>query len=220
VFLVSTAFADVPLTTTPAETPLAEGVTYADPLTLDGPIDFLRDIPAKNPDGTVNIVVEIPSGTNQKWEVKNNGKMEWDKKNGKPRIVAYMCYPGNYGSIPSTQQLDGDPLDLIALGPAFPRASIVPVRIIGVIVIKDDGEQDDKLFGVVPGTPLGDVTSLKELNERFRGALEILKIFFSYYKGPDGGGMVFEGVGDEKSAMKAVDQATAMYEAKNARAGN
>jgi len=129
--------------------------------------------------------------------------------------VKYLPYPGNYGEIPRTKQVDGDPLDVIVLAPAYARGSVVPVRIVGVIVIKDDGEQDDKLFAVAPGTPMGDVQSLKEMNDRFRGALEILKIFFSYYKGSDGGGMVFEGVGDETMAMKAVDEAKARYDAEH-----
>ncbi len=214
--LVSVCCAVADTSTPPAlaETPIAPGIAKVDPLTLDAEFDFWHDIPAKTSDGLVNVVVEIPSGTNEKWEVKSDGNMVWDKKNGIPRVVPYIGYVGNYGSVPRTEQADGDPIDLIALSPAFPRGSVVPVRVIGVIVVNDDGAQDDKLFGVVPGMPMGDVKTLEEMNEKFRGVLEILKIFFSYYKGPDGGGMALEGVGDEVMAMKLVDESIARYSTK------
>ena len=46
----------------------------------------------------------------------------------KPREVKYLGYPGNYGMIPRTllpKELggDGDPLDVIVLGPAVERGS-------------------------------------------------------------------------------------------------
>ena len=44
--------------------------------------DFLRDIPVFIDDSLVNIVVEIPAGCNQKWEVnKETGFLEWEKVN-------------------------------------------------------------------------------------------------------------------------------------------
>ena len=38
-------------------------------------------MPAKNKDGSINVLVEIPSGTNGKWEVnKESGNLEWEFK--------------------------------------------------------------------------------------------------------------------------------------------
>ncbi len=210
---VRPAFADTESAAIPPDPPLAEGVTNADAFSLDAPLNFLDGIPAKNADGTANLVVEIPAGTNAKWEVKQDGKMYWDKKDGVVRTVNYIGYIGNYGAIPRTKQADGDPIDLIALSPAFARGAVVPVRIIGVALFKDDGEQDDKLLGVVPGTPLGNVKTFAELNERFPGVAEIVQTFFSYYKGPDGGGMVFEGFRDEVAATELLEGAATDYNA-------
>jgi len=197
----------------PFATPLAPALSKADDTTIASPINFLDGIPALNADGTANLVVEIPSGTNEKWEVKPDGVMHWDMKDSKPRIVQYLPYVGNYGEIPRTRQVDGDPIDLIALAPAYPRGSVLPTRIIGALKLTDKGETDDKLIGVVPGTPLGDVTTFKELEEKFPGVSEILRIWFSHYKGPDGGGMVFQRFVDEKEAVALLEVTRKAYDA-------
>jgi len=53
---------------------------------------------------------------------KPDGIMKWAFEDGKPRVIKYLAYPGNYGMIPRTllpKELggDGDPLDIIMLGP-------------------------------------------------------------------------------------------------------
>ena len=48
-------------------------------------------------------MVEIPAGSNDKWEVdKTSGALYWEQEDGKPRVVQYLAYPGNYGMIPRT----------------------------------------------------------------------------------------------------------------------
>ncbi|MEC7394112.1 MAG: inorganic diphosphatase, partial [Verrucomicrobiota bacterium] len=62
----------------------------------------LHEIPYRNPDGSYNLFIEIPAGTQQKWEVnKRSGKLESEEKDGKKRVVKFLPYPGNYGFIPS-----------------------------------------------------------------------------------------------------------------------
>ena len=62
--------------------------------------------------GLIHFVVEIPAGTNAKWEVdKATGGLHWEQKDGRPRVVQYLAYPGNYGMIPSTSlpyEIGGD----------------------------------------------------------------------------------------------------------------
>ena len=44
----------------------------------------------KNQGRSYNMLVEIPSGTNEKWEVsKKSGKLEIDLINGKKRIIQF-----------------------------------------------------------------------------------------------------------------------------------
>lgn len=176
---------------------------------------LVHDIDSRSADGLVQVVIEIPAGTNAKWEVsKQSGQLEWEQRHGKPRVVRYLAYPGNYGMVPRTrlpkeQGGDGDPLDVIVLGPALERGSVVAVQLIGVLELLDGGEQDDKLIAVLPGGPLGEVRDLVGLDARYRGASEILKLWFSNYKGP--GEMEAKGFGDRASAEKVLAAAIAAY---------
>ena len=50
-----------------------------------------------------NAVVEIPAGTNKKYEYDPYQKeFIVDMENGKERVINFLPYPANYGFIPST----------------------------------------------------------------------------------------------------------------------
>lgn len=185
------------------------------PYTLVGEKNFLTGYEPLNADGTVNVVVEIPAGTNAKWEVsKTDGAMKWEFKNGKPRVVKYLSYPGNYGMIPKTllpKELggDGDPLDVIVLGPAVQRGSVVSARLVGVLKLLDGGEQDDKLLAIMADSPLNEVSSLAELRANFHGVTEIVETWFVNYKGA--GKMASQGFGDLDEAQAILQQAMSAF---------
>jgi len=177
------------------------------------------DFPAQPDSGLVNVVVEIPAGTNEKWEVAGNGKLEWEIEDGTPRVVQYLPYPANYGMIPRTllpEQAggDGDPLDVILLGPAQDRGSVVPARAIGILLLEDDGERDDKILAVLLSGPLSDVSDLADLEDRFPGSGSIIETWFSNYKGPDrleSGGFsssltALETIAEASDAFESADQ--------------
>ncbi len=157
---------------------------------LKGERHFLNDYTPKCENGDVNVVVEIPTGTLEKWEVdKKEGSIKLEFVEGKPRIVQYLAYPGNYGIIPGTllpKNLggDGDPLDVLVLGDASERGAVIQCKIIGILIMKDRGEQDDKLIAVKKDSPFYEINSITELDENFSGVLEIVKIWFANYKGP------------------------------------
>jgi inorganic pyrophosphatase len=182
------------------ESPLPENGTNAVPL------NYLTAYPALNPDSTVNAAIEIPAGTNDKWEThKSTGVMEWEQKNGKRRVVQYLPYPANYGMIPGTilpkeKGGDGDPLDILVLGPAVERGSVLPVKIIGVLRLMDTGEQDDKLIGVPLTGPFAKLTSMQDLEIQFPMAAQIIALWFTNYKGP--GKMQALGFGEKAEAME------------------
>ncbi len=53
---------------------------------------YLDANPAFAGDGLVHVVVEIPAGTNDKWEVeKASGTLHWEHQDGKPRVVQYLA---------------------------------------------------------------------------------------------------------------------------------
>jgi inorganic pyrophosphatase len=160
---------------------------------------FLKG-PRKNADGTFNVAVEIPAGTNAKWETSSTATnvMFWEFKNGAPRVISYLPYPGNYGSLVNSKAGDGDPLDVLILGPSVARGTIQKVKIIGVLKIKDGGDPDDKLLAVRAGDPLASANSLADLDTKFPGTTDIVKTWFTSYKGP--GAMTFEAWGEAAEA--------------------
>ena len=105
-------------------------------------------------DSGVNALIEIPAGTLEKWEYnKKTGEIELELINDKPRIINYLGYPANYGMIPKTLLSkenggDGDPIDVIVLGPPESKGSIVKCKIIGVLYLIDNSEQDYKLIAI------------------------------------------------------------------------
>ncbi len=167
-------------------------------------------------DGDINVVVEIPAGTLEKWEVdKSDGKIKLELIDGKSRIINYLGYPGNYGMIPRTLLSiesggDGDPLDVIVLGPPLERGSVVKCKLIGVLYLLDRKEQDDKLIAVLADSPLYEVNSMDELNEKYNGITQILQLWFTNYKGP--GKMESKGFGDKKMAMDILKSAIDEYQ--------
>jgi inorganic pyrophosphatase len=193
------------------EVPIAHGTRLIDPLTLTGPKNFFSGYPAKEDDNLTNVVIEIPAGQNAKWEVsETDGKMYWEIKNGKPRVVSYLPYPFNYGMVPSTLQTaetggDGDPMDVAILGSAIQRGSIVKVKVIGVLRLKDDGERDDKLLAVPEKGPFKSLDSLKNLDSKFPGVLNIIETWFTNYKGEKR--IISNGFGNKNEALKLINEA-------------
>ncbi len=179
--------------------------------------NYLTGWPARNPDGTINVVVEIPAGTNAKWEATPSGDaLAWERQEGRLRVVRYLPYPGNYGMVPGTLQDtatggDGDPLDVLVLGEAAGRGNVVAARPVGVLRLLDGGERDDKILAVAPDGPLGDVRDLAELTTRYPGVTLIVETWFLAYKGP--GRMQSRGFADRAAAEAAVREAAAAFEA-------
>lgn len=156
---------------------------------LKGEADFLSGYEPINLDGTINAVVEIPAGTTAKYDTNvNTGMIELEQKDGKPRFVQYLGYPCNYGHVPRSVLLkskggDGDALDVCVLGMPAPTGSVVKARAVGILILLDNGEVDDKLIAVAQTGPFARVSSLADLDRRFPGVTTILQTWFTHYKG-------------------------------------
>lgn len=173
---------------------------------LQTPTNFLKINPQHDGKGSVFAVVEIPAGCNDKWEVKKDGRMVWDKKKGRVRFVQYLSYPGNYGMIPGTLSGDGDPLDIMILGNSAARGSVHKIRVIGVLEARDGGEPDDKLLAVFVdqhrSNAFANVKSVKELP---RDSGKLIEQWFANYK--PAGKMKILGLRDAAKARKILKQA-------------
>eukprot|EP00755_Sulcionema_specki_P038180 Sspe_Gene.23455::Locus_9109_Transcript_1_1_Confidence_1.000_Length_3391::g.23455::m.23455/K13811/PAPSS; 3'-phosphoadenosine 5'-phosphosulfate synthase len=140
-----------------------------------------HDIPLKNGD-EYNMVVEIPKGTNSKFEVQKElpyNPIKQDVKKGKPRFYTYGLAFFNNGMFPqtwedSTQTSEGghkgdnDPLDVMEVGQrSFPIGSVVKVKILGNLALLDEGEIDHKILALAVDDPdasrINDIESLKEV---------------------------------------------------------
>jgi inorganic pyrophosphatase len=147
------------------------------------PRDHLRDADPVNPDLTIHVVIENPAGSNEKWEVRADGRLVQEHDQGKPIVIPYLPWPANGGMIPRTLLSaeaggDNEPVDVLVLGPSLPRGSLVRARPIGLLRMLDRLERDDKVIAVVPGSAFGEVEDLDELEERFPGVMTILETWY------------------------------------------
>lgn len=181
----------------------------------DESVNYLDTASPLTTDGLVNAVVEIPAGTSQKWEVnKETGFLEWELIDHEHRIVNYLPYPWNYGMIPQTllpvsEGGDGDPLDILILGPSNSRGAVIPVRVIGVLRMMDRGEQDDKLIAIDPGSHFSEVHKMNDLEVNYPGVIDIIKLWFENYKGD--GHIIIQSVEDEHTADEIIRAAISSY---------
>ncbi len=178
--------------------------------------NFHKDYKAFNNDNSVNVVVEIPAGMSEKWEVSKSatGALNREFYMGKPRSINYKPYPVNYGIIPNTVLPlrvggDGDPLDALVLGPSLTQGDVVKVKILGVIRMKDFGENDDKIVAV----PLNDSFSKYENLLHFKNEnpkiLEEITNWFENYKGKNV--VTFEKLGTVSEAQKLINYTNREY---------
>lgn len=111
-------------------------------------VNLYRDLPPHYK-GALNVVVEIPSGSVNKFEYHPDGFFRLDRS-----LHSAVYYPFEYGFIPQTTAEDGDGIDvvLIVTHPTFPGC-VVQARPIGLLSMKDDEGKDDKIVAV----PIDDV---------------------------------------------------------------
>ena len=106
-----------------------------------------------------NIVIEIPKGSNVKYEIED-GVVKVDRI-----LFGSMTYPQNYGFFKETLDWDGDPLDVLVFSdqPFMPGVE-VPIKIVGAVKMLDDGETDTKILGVIDVDPrYKDINMLREI---------------------------------------------------------
>jgi len=126
---------------------------------------------------TFDVLIEIPKGSRNKYEYDFElNKIRFDRM-----LFSSMMYPGDYGFIPKTLALDGDPLDVLVLGhePTFPMC-VMEVKPIGVFHMADEKGPDEKVVCVPVSDP---IWSLKEdIHDLNPHRLDEITHFFQVYK--------------------------------------
>lgn len=152
--------------------------------------------PFKDAKGNIQAVIEIPAGSNHKFEYNYTSKtFECEIVDGKPRVVKFLAYPGNYGFIPGTlmdktRGGDGDAIDVLILGEAIPQGKVLPIKPIAMLKLMDRGEEDHKIIAV-PINPILNTVGATTFSELDPSIKTIIQTWFTSYKGP--GKMEFQG---------------------------
>ncbi|NET01737.1 MAG: inorganic diphosphatase [Sphaerospermopsis sp. SIO1G2] len=134
-------------------------------------------IPAQPEQGVVNVLIEIPGGSKNKYEFdKDLNAFALDRV-----LYSSVKYPYDYGFIPNTLADDGDPLDgmVIMDEPTFPGC-VIPARPIGYLEMIDGGDRDEKILCVPVKDPR--YASVKSLDDIADHRLDEIAEFFRSYK--------------------------------------
>jgi inorganic pyrophosphatase len=152
--------------------------------------NHLLDADPVNADLTIHVVVENPAGSSEKWEVRADGQLVRETRDGRAIEIPYLPWPANGGMIPRTLHSaelggDGEPLDVLVLGAALPRGATVRVRPIGMLRVVDRLERDDKILAVPTRGVFSDVTDVEMLEQRYPGAREIVARWYTHARPGD-----------------------------------
>lgn len=169
--------------------------------------NYLRDADPVNSDLTIHVVIENPVGSNEKWEVLSDGRLVQEYTAEGPVIIPYLPWPANAGMIPRTLYSaelggDGEPLDVLVLGPSIARGSLVRAVPIGLLQIVDRLERDDKILAIIPGTPLADVEDIADLDARYPGVRGILTNWYTNSR--PGSAFEVQGFGSRAAARRLI----------------
>ena len=124
---------------------------------------------------TVNVVVELPRGSKNKYDVdQETGRVFLDRD-----LFTAMGYPDDYGYIEGTLVEDGDPLDALAMvrNSVFPGC-VIECRAVALYHIEDEEGDDDKVLSVPADVRYDDIQDVKVVNEFH---LKEIKHFFEQY---------------------------------------
>ena len=153
--------------------------------------------------GIINVVIEIPTGSNNKIEWRRDEKvMKLDRV--EPKVFAK---PTNYGFIPQTLDEDGDELDVLLItDQPLTTGVVVNARVLGVMKFVDSGEVDDKIICVPADDRNGNSASLKSWEDLPKPLLQQIEFHFNHYKDLKTPGstqvQAFEGVESAKEVIK------------------
>jgi len=160
----------------------------------------------KNPI-TFDVLIEIPKGSRNKYEYDFTlHKIRFDRT-----LFSSMMYPGDYGFIPETLALDGDPLDVLVLctEPTYPMV-VVEVKPVGVFHMTDEKGPDEKLICVPVSDPIW--SKREDISELNPHRLKEIEHFFQVYKDLEKKKVDTGGWGDVNEAVAIYHECVKRYD--------
>ncbi|MFW9882094.1 MAG: inorganic diphosphatase [Candidatus Thorarchaeota archaeon] len=141
-------------------------------------MDLWKDIPpGDDPPLVLNAVIEVISGSRDKYEYKH----EWEAFVLDRIIPSSVVFPVEYGFVPQTWSDDNDPLDIMVLSyEPLEVGCIVKVRVIGALIIEDEHGDDPKILSVlVNDARFNGYTDILDVHEH---KLKEIQEFYETYK--------------------------------------
>jgi len=135
--------------------------------------------PGKKAPDEVNVIIEIPLGSNIKYE--------YDKEEGIVKVdrVLYtsMVYPFNYGFVPGTLEEDGDPIDALVISDytLFP-GTVIETRPVGILYMRDEKGEDAKIIAVPKDKIDPRYSNIKDIIDLPQAIKDKITHFFEHYK--------------------------------------
>ncbi len=141
-------------------------------------MNLWKDIPpGDNPPLVLNAVIEVISGSRDKYEYKP----EWEAFVLDRIIPSSVIFPVEYGFVPQTWSDDNDPLDIMVLSyEPLEVGCIVKVRVIGALIIQDEHGDDPKILSVlVNDARFNGYNDIQDVHEH---KLKEIQEFYETYK--------------------------------------
>jgi inorganic pyrophosphatase len=163
----------------------------------------------KNPPDEINVVIEIPKGSNIKYEIDSETRALFVDR----ILSTSMSYPCNYGFIPKTKEEDGDPVDVFVLSnDPLVTMSIIRCQPVGVLLTEDQNGQDSKIIAI-PITKIDpDFSSVTDLTNIPEHTLSQLKHFIEHHKDlEEGKYAMIKGLEREEVAKKKISESIEKY---------
>lgn len=141
-------------------------------------MNLWKQIPVgDNPPELLNMVIEVTSGSRDKFEYKS----EWEAFVLDRIIPSSVVFPVEYGFVPQTWAEDSDPLDIMALTfEPLEVGTIARVRVIGVLIIEDEKGPDSKILSVLVNDAR--FKGFKDITDVHEHQLIEIQEFFTTYK--------------------------------------
>lgn len=169
-------------------------------------LNLLHDITPGNVPEEITVVVEIPKGSLNKYELdKETGLIKLDRVSH-----TAQTFPFDYGFVPQTHWHDGDPLDvvLITTSPLIPGV-LVDARPLAVMDMIDTGESDAKIIAVPVGDPrFGHMKDLSDINPHF---IKEATHFYENYKKLQNKEVTIPSIRDAAAAKAVITESIELY---------
>lgn len=146
-------------------------------------------LPAFQPDGSVNVIVESPRGSAVKFKYEaSDGVFAVSRP-----LPLGLTYPFDWGFIPSTHAADGDPVDALVVwdGSSYPGV-VIRCRLIGILKVEQSNpesksrERNDRVVALPVRAPRhDDIRSTSDLSGRTRAEIEQFFLHATAFEGKE-----------------------------------